>query len=138
MNKKQALELLKNNPVFWSRLGFCYDPPLPDEKGQPLVFQPDFTYQLKIHDDFSDSGIKIHTCILHSGWVGVDKYDYSLCDKVLEGIFKSGKTRYFIPRIKLNVPIDWCRENPEEVFVYENGPQTAEEIRALAGTLKQD
>lgn len=138
MNKKQALEILKNNPVFWSRLGFCYDPPLPDEKGQPLVFQPDFTYQLKIHDDFSNAGIKIHTCILHSGWVGVNKYDYSLCDKVLEGIFKSGKTLYFIPRIKLNVPIDWCRENPEEVFVYENGPQTAEEIRSLAGTLKQD
>ena len=69
MNKMQALELLKNNPVFWSRLGFCYDPPLSDEKGQPLVFQPDFTYQLKIHDDFSNAGIKIHTCILHSGWV---------------------------------------------------------------------
>ena len=116
MNKKQALEILKNNPVFWSRLGFCYDPPLSDEKGQPLVFQPDFTYQLKIHDDFSDAGVKIHTCILHSGWVGVNKYDYSLCDKVLEGIFKSGKTLYFIPRIKLNVPIGWCRENPEEVF----------------------
>lgn len=24
---------MKNNPVFWSRLGFCYDPPLKDENG---------------------------------------------------------------------------------------------------------
>ena len=138
MKKEKALKILKENPVFWSRLGFCYDPPIADENGKPLVFQPDFSYQLKIHDDFSDAGIKIHTCILHAGWVGVDKYDYSLCDKVIEGIFKSGKTQYFIPRIKLNVPVDWCRENPSEVFVYENGPQTEEEIKALVGTLKQD
>lgn len=138
MNKTQALEYLRNNPVFWSRLGFCYDPPIADEKGNPLVFQPDFSRQLKIHDDFSDAGVKIHTCILHSGWVGVRKYDYSLCDKVLNGIFASGKTEYFIPRIKLNVPVDWCYENPEEILVYENGPRLAEDIKKLVGTEKHD
>lgn len=138
MDKRTALEFLRNNPVFWSRLGFCYDPPIADNDGKPLVFEPDFTRQLKIHDDFSDAGIKIHTCILHTGWVGVNKHDYSLCDRVLEEIFKSGKTQYFIPRIKLNVPVDWCYENPTEVFVYENGPETEEEIKSLVGTLKQD
>lgn len=138
MNKKQALEYLRNNPVFWSRLGFCYDPPIAGDDGKPLVFQPDFSHQLKIHDDFSDAGVKIHTCILHCGWVGVDKYDYSLCDKVLDGIFASGKTEYFIPRIKLNVPVDWCYENPEEILVYENGPRLTEDIRKLVGTEKHD
>ena len=138
MDKKTALEYLRNNPVFWSRLGFCYDPPIADDNGKPLVFQPDFTHQLKIHDDFSDAGVKIHTCILHAGWVGVDRYDYSLCDRVTEGIFASGKAKYFIPRIKLNVPVDWCCENPAEVFVYENGPETEEEIKAFVGTPKQD
>lgn len=138
MNKEEALKILKNNPVFWSRLGFCYDPPMADENGEPLVFTKDFSEQLRIHDDFSDCGVKIHTCILHNGWVGVDKYDYSLCDRVLESIFRSGKVQYFIPRIKLNVPIDWCRENPTEVCLYENGPRDIEEIRSLVGTLKHD
>ena len=27
-----ARDFLKNNPVFWSRLGFCYDPPLKNEQ----------------------------------------------------------------------------------------------------------
>lgn len=138
MNRKETIEYLRNNPVFWSRLGFCYDPPISDAEGKPLVFNPDFSNTLKTHDAFCDAGVKIHTCILHSGWVGVNKYDYSLCDRVLESIFASGKVEYFIPRIKLNVPIDWCFENPEEVFVYEAGPRSAEEIRALVGTEQHD
>ena len=121
MNKNDALDYLRKNPVFWSRLGFCYDPPILDENGVPVVFNPNFSYQIKIHDDFCDAGVKIHTCILHSGWVGVDKYDYSLCDRVLDSLFASGKVEYYIPRIKLNVPIDWLKENPEEVCIYENG-----------------
>lgn len=138
MTKSEALDILRRNPVFWSRLGFCYDPPMLDENGNPLVFNSDFTYQLKIHDDFSDAGVRIHTCILHNGWIGVDKFDYSLCDRVLEAIFSSGKCDYFIPRIKLNVPVEWCKENPTEVCVYEDGPRTADEIRNLVGTLKHD
>ena len=35
-------EYLRNNPVFWSRLGFCYDPPLKNEQGKPLVFTENF------------------------------------------------------------------------------------------------
>lgn len=138
MDKRKVLEFLRDNPVFWSRLGFCYDPPMADETGAPLVFSKNFEEQMRIHDAFSDAGVRIHTCILHSGWVGVNQYDYSLCDKVLETIFSSGKTEYFIPRIKLNVPIDWCRENPTEITVYENGPRSVEEIRSLVGTLKHD
>ena len=138
MDKLQALKILRDNTVFWSRLGFCYDPPILDDNGEPLVFNKNFKGQLRFHDAFSDVGVKIHTCILHGGWVGVDQYDYSLCDKVLETIFSSGKTEYFIPRIKLNVPVEWCRENPTEVFVYEKGPRDAEEIRALVGTPRHD
>lgn len=138
MKKEEALSFIKNNPVFFSRLGFCYDPPLKNEEGRPLVFTENLRKYSKYHKDFGEIGVKIHTCILHSGWVGVDEYDYSLTDRVLEEIFKSDPEGYFIPRIKLNVPIDWCYENPEEVFVYPEGPETAEEIRALVGTLKQD
>lgn len=135
---KLSSDFLKNNPVFWSRLGFCYDPPLTDENGKPIVFTKDLDKYASFHRDFSKEGVKIHTCILHLGWVGVDKYDYSLTDRVLESVFKDNEDIYFIPRIKLNVPIDWCRENPEEVFVYHDGPREKERIRELVGTLKQD
>ncbi len=132
------MERLKNQPVFWSRLGFPYDPPLKNGDGKPLVFTENFDKQLSTHRDFIKAGVRIHTCILHLGWMGVDEYDYSLTDRVLESIFSAGDDIYYIPRIKLNVPIDWCRLHPEEVFVYEGGPQTAEEIAALVGTEKQD
>ena len=51
--------------------------------------------------------------------------DYSLCDAVLRSLF--------IPRIKRNVPLDWCSTDPTEVCVYENGPRDAAEIRACLG-----
>ena len=137
MNKTEALNILKNSPIFWSRLGFCYDPPLLDDTGKIIVFNPEMT-EVKSHASFSEAGIRIHTCVLHSGWVGVDRYDYSLCDRVLEKIFTEGKAEYFVPRVKLNVPVDWCYENPTEITVYEDGPRNAEAIRALVGTLRQD
>lgn len=135
---KYGIDFLKNNPVFWSRLGFCYDPPIANEKGEPLVFTENFEKYLSTHRDFLKAGVRIHTSILHSGWVGVDKYDYRLTDRVLESIFSVGDDVLYIPRIKLNVPIDWCYENPEDVFVYYDGPRDREEIRALVGTERHD
>lgn len=137
MDKKEALHLLHTTPLFWSRLGFCYDPPLYHENGERIVFNPTFS-EAKTHADFSDAGVQVHTCILDSGWVGDDKYDYTLCDRVLKEVFEVGKADYFVPRIKLNAPVDWCRENPGELFVYLEGPRNVEEIRALVGTPKHD
>ena len=138
MKTTNVIELLKNNSVFWSKLGFCYDPPRLDENGKPIVFFEDFERFAKYHKDFSQAGIKIHTSILFSGWVGVGKYDYELTDKVLNTLFKSNPDVYYIPRIKLNVPLDWGKENPEDVFVYYGGPENAEEIRQAVGTSKHD
>ena len=138
MQREQIVKYLRENPVFWSRLGFCYDPPACDENGEIIVFNKNFSEYTSVHDSFADAGVKIHTCILHSGWIGVDRFDYSLCDKVLESIFASGKVEYFIPRIKLNVPIDWCCAYPTEVCVYEDGPRDAEGIKTLVGTEKHD
>ena len=125
MNKKNS-DFLKDNPVFWSRLGFCYDPPMKDEDGKPIVFCKDYGKYMRFHKDFSKAGVKIHTCILHSGWVGINEYDYSLTDSILEEIFSQDEEVYYIPRIKLNPPIDWCKENPEELFVYYEGPREKE------------
>ena len=138
MKKHEALKLIKNNPVFWSRLGFCYDPPIKNEHGKPLVFTEDLSRYGNLHRAFGGIGVKIHTCIVHSGWVGVNEYDYSLTDRVIEEVFRGNPDAYFIPRIKLNVPVDWCKENPEDVFVYYGGPETARGVLELVGTLKQD
>lgn len=138
MNHREAFSFLKNNPVFWSRLGFGYDPPMKNALGKPLVFTEDLERYAKTHRMFSAAGVKIQTCILHAGWMGIDEYDYSLTDRTVEAIFRENPDTYYIPRIKLNVPIDWCRENPEELLVYWKGPRDAEAIRALVGTEKQD
>lgn len=138
MNADQSVELLRTNPVFWSRLGFCYDPPFLDQNDKPLVFSQNFSREVGYHAAYAQAGVKLHTSILHTGWVGMGKYDYSLTDRVLDAVFGVDDSIYYIPRIKLNVPIDWCAENPTEVFVYDNGPRDAEGIKKLVGSLKQD
>ena len=136
--KNKGIDFLRNNIVFWSRMGFCYDPPIYDENGEVLLMATESDEYAKFHDQFADIGVDVHSHILHSGWMGVDKYDYSLCDRILDKIFESGKVKYLIPRVKLNTPVEWCYENPEEVFVYYDGPRSAEEIKNLVGTLSQD
>lgn len=138
MTASDRLEMLRKNPVFWSRLGFGYDPPLKNEEGKPLVFNEDLDFYAKFHRSFSKAGVKIHSSVLHLGWMGVDEYDYSLCDRVLDAVFRDNPDIYYIPRIKLNVPVDWCYENPKDVFVYYGGPKSEEEIKSLVGTAKHD
>ncbi|MFA6930541.1 MAG: hypothetical protein WCT05_09445 [Lentisphaeria bacterium] len=133
-----TLELLRQNSVFWSKLGFCYDPPRLGKDGKPIVFFDNWDQVQKYHRDFYQAGIRLHTSILFTGWTGVDQYDYELTDRVLETIFSCGKDLLYIPRIKLNVPIQWAKENPEELCVYWDGPRDVESIRALVGTEKHD
>jgi hypothetical protein len=109
-----------------------------DEDGKPIVFFDDFGRFVKHHENFVSAGVKIHTSILFSGWVGIDRYDYELTDQVLDALLKNNPDIYYVPRIKLNVPSEWCRENPEDVFVYYDGPRNLEEVRSLVGTEKHD
>ncbi len=130
-------EILRDNIIFWSRLGFGLDPIQLDEKGHPALYDETFS-ELKFHQEFYKKGIKLHSFILNSGWIGVDKYDYTSTDATMEAAMKIGENAMLIPRIKLNVPIEWCKENPEELMVYPSGPQTAEEIRGVVDTPKHD
>lgn len=134
MNK----ELLRNNSVFWTRVGFAYDPPMCNENGEPLMLEEDFEKHSKYVNNFAKKGIKICSSIIHLGWIGIDKYEYSATDRTLDGILGNNPDMYYIPRIKLNVPVDWCRENPEELFLYEGAPRVAEQIAAMVDTSKHD
>jgi hypothetical protein len=138
MKAAEAIKLLKDNSVFWSKLGFFHDPPRFDRDGKMIVFGDDFERFGKYHRDFTVAGIKIHTSILFSGWVGIDKYDYELTDQVLDAVFKDNPDIWYIPRIKLNVPLDWGKENPEDICVYYDGPREKVEIRKLVNTDKHD
>ena len=133
-----AINLLKNDSVFFSKLGFFHDPPRFDENGKMIVFGDDFERMGEIHNDFTVAGINIHTSLLFSGWVGIEKYDYKLTNKVLDVIFRNNPDIWYIPRIKLNVPLDWGKINPEDVCVYYDGPREKEEIRKLVNTDKHD
>jgi arabinogalactan endo-1,4-beta-galactosidase len=69
MKASDAIDLLKNNSVFWSRMGFFHDPPLKDENGRMVIFGDNFEHFGKFHQDFTAAGIKIHTSILFNGWI---------------------------------------------------------------------
>lgn len=137
MSHAERENILRTGSMFWSKLGWGYDPPVADEKGEQILFG-DLGQWTKYHNNFNKAGIKIHTTIIPSGWVGVDKFDYRATDKVLDSLFKDNPDIMYIPRIKLNVPVDWGKKYPEELFVYFGGPHDVEGIRELVGTLKQD
>ena len=134
----ELIRTLRDTPFFWSRLGFCYDPPRAGADGRQIIFSRDFDEYNRIHRDFADAGVKFHTTILHSGWVADNTYDYTLTDEVLDALFKGNPDIYYMPRIKLNVPPDWCKKHPEDAFVYYFGPREADEIAALACTERHD
>ncbi len=134
MNKNEALQILRNEPIFWSRLGLG----ITTIDNPHVMACDDYNKYTKFHNDFCDAGVPVHTCIVPIGWYEDGKFDYTLTDKVMDAVLGNGKVKYFFPRIKLNVPIDWCKNHPEDVLVYHNGPRTADEIKALIGTLKHD
>ena len=138
MNKDNITDFLGKNPFFWSRLGFCYDPPRAGKDGKQIIFSRDFEDYRRVHRQFADAGVKLHTTILHSGWVADGKFDYTLTDEILDEVFRGNPDIYYMPRVKLNVPPDWCRNHPEDTFVYYFGPRDAESISALAETPEQD
>lgn len=133
-------KLLRDEPLFWSRLGFCYDPPIKDAAGRPLIMYADQSRFVRYHRQFADAGVRIHTSILHAGWMGEDEYDYSLTDRILDEFFAANPDCLYMPRVKLNVPPLWCRAHPEDTFVYWEGAphRTAAEIARLAGGPRQD
>ena len=131
--------ILLNNSVFWSRLGWAYNPPRLDENGKTVMLVQDDSPERRFHRDFKNAGVKIHSTILFSGWVAPGKYDYSATDETLEKLFGgAGADILYIPRIKLDPPPAWCAENPEDTTVYYPGRLSKEEIAELACTPAHD
>ena len=136
MNK----DMLRKEGVFWSRLGlYFYEPPRMTRDGEPVVFtECDLENYLRYHKSFIDKGVKVHSCILHSGWVGEDEYDYALTDQVLDALMELDERILYIPRVKVNPPMSWMKKHPSELFCYVDAPKSVEELQTLVGTQKHD
>ena len=128
-------KLLAEEPIFWSRLGWVSNPVRLDENGKQVFVENDWEYSMKEHKDFYNKGVKIHSGIMSNGWVGIDKYDYTAVDKTLDAIFSIAPDVYYMPRIKLEPPIEWFKENPEELFLSYGVPRDKEVITALVDEL---
>lgn len=133
MNTEQGWEILKNEGIFWSRLGFSIDPPRFDDEDNCILHEDPERY-FKYHRDMTKAGVKVHTCILPTGWQDEGEYSFKTVSEIFTRLMEENPDIYFIPRIKLNPPVAWMKKNPEELFVVENGPKNVEEIRRLVGS----
>ena len=128
---------LRNQSAFWSKLGFCYNPPRFGKDGRLITFY-DRESCIRYHRQMYDAGIRFHSSLLFSGWVADGVYDYTETDRTLEAVFSCGPDLRYLPRIKLDVPLDWGKNHPEDLLVYYDGPRDAESIRALVDTPRHD
>lgn len=137
-NKMKNLRLERNS-LFWSRLGFENDPARFDDTGKLIEFSDNYAKYARYHADMYRLGIKLHTSILFSGWVGNNQYDYTLTDRTLDTLFAAlPEDALYIPRVKLNAPVEWSKHHPEELFVYYGGNNDPEYIRPRVGSLEHD
>ncbi len=138
MKAEEALKLIDNELIFWSRLGFGTDPPVLDENDE-IILHESIEQNMKYCSQAFGTGIKILSSNLHSGWVGIDKYNYKTTDKVLDALFSKHPDVYYIPRIKLNAPFEWQEAHPDDLYIYENADfKNSDEIKACIGTDMQD
>jgi len=132
ISSSDLLIMISSEPMFWSRIGFTKDPTRLDSLGNPLFYDSNFDQANKENREFEKAGIKVFTSILHNGWIGDNKYNYTIVDSTLDLVLKEHPGRYYLPRIKLNVPIEWALKNPEELYVSFKGPRNRDEILELA------
>ena len=111
-------KFLKENPIFWSRLGF---------ERETGGIEAHLAIAIR-HKEFFERGIVVHSSIIPIGWVGPDKYDYTDTDKYFDMLFSACPDLVFLPRVKVNVPEGWCEKNPDDVFVYGCGPRARSAI----------
>ena len=99
-------KFLKENPIFWSRLGGEWYPPLYDPQGKPYygnTEEENRTYQ-RYHREFAAAGVHVHSIVLDRGWPCEGSYDYRVCDLQLRHLFEADPDGYVLPRIKLDAP----------------------------------
>ena len=129
--------ILRDNIIFWSRLGIGIGYKALDESGNPVIEDDTFS-ALRYHRRLYEKGVRIHSFILEAGWTGDGVYNFTTTDRTMDAACRIGDDALLIPRIKFDPPDEWLKNNPEEVFVYYDGPDNPDEISAMVGTDKHD
>jgi hypothetical protein len=125
MTYDEILQKMKTTPWNWYYVGGGNDP---DSWEKYRVRREELDY----------IGSDINTMGLPAWCVGVDTYDFSGVDKFLDALLKDYPARYFVPRIKMDPPLDWLKENPKDVCVYYGGPTSEQEIAEMVGSKYHD
>jgi len=86
----------------------------------PSPYVPDRQIFLSIRD-FAAAGVRFYSNILwtqgkrNDWWSGEGNYDFKAVDRKLGAMLKAAPAGYIFPRIKLDPPEWWIRENPDEM-----------------------
>ncbi len=118
--KKEIESILRAHPMFLSRAGWTYHPPVYGEDGKFRYGFPEYDAMLEIAKGFSDSGVQVFLTNLPVGWVDEDTYDFSSLDETLAQMFAAIPNALYIPRLRLDPPFAWMEKHPEELCVFEN------------------
>ena len=136
-----SVAFLRENPIFFSLVGGIGRFASKDADGN-VVISPEvekMERHLRYTREFRQTGVRIYSTILDNGWVAPDTYDYTRVDYTLKRFFEAVPDGYLLPRIGMDVPIEWCRQNPEEVFLYVAGKGLSrDEVRARVATAKHE
>ena len=136
-----SVEFLRENPIFFSLLGGVGRFASQGADGN-VVISPEvekMAPHLRYNREFRQTGVKLYSTPLDSGWVAPDTYDYTRVDYTLKCFFDTVPDGYLLPRILADVPVEWCRQNPEEVFLYVAGKGLSrDEVRERVATAKHE
>ena len=136
MELNEILHFMRHHPWNWY---YVYDHEYSCENLTPQEREASWEKYRVRYEKLDEIGSHICSVLMPpKWWCGIEQYDFSLIDKYMDALLKDYPHRYFVPRIKLEPPLDWQKAHPEELCVYWNGPTTAEEIRSMVGTSYQD
>lgn len=126
-------QILSQETMFWSRMGWCADYGEPDEQGRrkPIYVEKDWSIAEQEHRAFLNAGCRIHTSNIHNGWIDVDVYDFEAVDQALEAFCSLSPHLLYMPRIRLDAPRAWCEANPGELALTESGRKNASAIGGM-------
>ena len=128
MNKNTE-NILRKTPIFLTRLGWTYHPPVLDENGKFRYGFPEHDAFIEICRRFYDTGVRVFLSNLPVGWIDEDTYDFSSVDDTLDRLFNEFPDAYYIPRLRLDPPFAWMEKYPEELCVFEGESTDPEVIR---------
>ncbi|MBT9132332.1 MAG: hypothetical protein DDT33_00846 [Firmicutes bacterium] len=91
-----------------------------------------------VNKKMGGTGIVLFTPQIPLGWNGPGKFDYQSVDSLIQCLLKAAPNTLLIPRLELNAPIPWQKENPEELCLYHDAPRDMDSVKNIFSISKHD